>query len=801
LVHPKNTKCSCERQKDFAPGAQRPESQERHGRRAGRFLSRCRAQQHIIGDQTSYTARVLRIRRLILGLLFGVLSAAPTQGADVTGAQVRRAIQQGVRAIRSRQNADGGWTEHSQPGGSTCLAALALLQAGESPDSPVLSAALRNIRRIQNERVYTTSLKIMVLARVNRPEDRRLITEATQWLIGAQNRTGLWTYEPGGDRFDHSNSQFALLGLNAAAEAGVKIPAEVWQKAQGKVLGTQGKDGGWGYQVGGPTYGSMTAAGVSDLLILGNRLIFGQEKGFTGGVAPNCGHYRVYKPLGRGLDWLGHSFRADTNPGAAIGQTHYWLYAVERCGILSGQQLFGRHDWYREGAEFLVSTQQPSGMWNSNLVDTCFALLFLAKGHAPLLVQKLAWSEDEGWNLDRYDLAHLVAYLGDQLGEPVAWQSVRFDAPLEDWLAAPLLYMQGHEFPTLNDVQRKKLRKYVEQGGTILAEACCGREEFRTGFREFAAAAFPETPLRRLGPEHAVFHVLHKIDPPDPASRNQAGELMGLDFGCRTSVIFSPRDMSCLWEQADVAGLSERAFKLGANIAAYAVGRRPLRDKLDVVVLPKEPASQPAPPAGDVLQLAQVVYPGDWRPFPLALVRLAEFLRDDANLDVVTQYRQVRLTDADLYTSPILYIAGHFDFEFSPAERQALADHLRRGGFLIADACCGTEPFETGLRRLVEQLFPESKLEKLPAEHPIFAGSPGFDVRNVQYGPDVARRKSDLKTPELYGAQVEGRLAIVYSPYSLSCGLSGPAFDGCWGLASDDAKRLTANIVLYAMTH
>ncbi|MEW6251908.1 MAG: DUF4159 domain-containing protein, partial [Planctomycetota bacterium] len=504
--------------------------------------------------------------------------------------------------------------------------------------------------------------------------------------------------------------------------------------------------------------------------------------------------------LARGLAWLGRNFRASQNPRRGPAWVHYWLYAVERCGILSGRRYFGPHDWYREGAAYLVQSQAPDGLWNSSIVDTAFAVLFLAKGHASLLVQKLQWSADDAWNPDRHDLAHLVSFIDDQLGRPIAWQVVAFDAPLEDWLAAPLLYFQGHTFPEWNAQQRAKLRKYIEHGGTILAEACCGRADFRTGFTRFVAETFPEAPLRALGPDHAVYHLLHKLEP-RPREGDDAAELLGLDLGCRTAVFFSPRDLSCLWEQARIPNLSERAFRLGTNIAAYAAGRRPLRDRLDVVVLPAERPQESTPPAHDALRLAQVVYEGDWRPFPNALVRLAEFLRDEANLDVVPEYRQVRLTDPDLYASPILFLAGHFDFELGAAERQALADHLRRGGFLVADACCGTEPFDTALHRLLKQAFPASALEKLPADHPLFAGAPGFKMTTVDYSPDVARAHPELDTPELWGLAIDGRLAVVYSPYSLSCGLSGPAFDGCWGLASDDARRLAANIVLYALTH
>ena len=42
---------------------------------------------------------------------------------------------------------------------------------------------------------------------------------------------------------------------------------------------------------------------------------------------------------------------------------YYYLYGLERVGRLSARRLIGEHDWYREGAEYLVRQQQESGYW------------------------------------------------------------------------------------------------------------------------------------------------------------------------------------------------------------------------------------------------------------------------------------------------------------------------------------------------------------------------------------------------------------------------------------------------------
>ena len=73
---------------------------------------------------------------------------------------------------------------------------------------------------------------------------------------------------------------------------------------------------------------------------------------------------------------------------------HYcYLYAVERVGALSGRHLVGTTPWYRSGATFLLSRQQDEGQWQdpvcmapTDVLGTCFALLFLKKATPPAVV-------------------------------------------------------------------------------------------------------------------------------------------------------------------------------------------------------------------------------------------------------------------------------------------------------------------------------------------------------------------------------------------------------------------------------
>lgn len=746
--------------------------------------------------------------KTIAFILASIVAINAARGA-ITPEEVRQSINSGIKYIKSRQSDDGSWPETSQPGGVTALATLALIQAQVPLNDPAVSAGLAYLERVRDEFTYTVALKVSVFAQADPVKYRDQIEAGAKFLRESQLASGQWTYGPADPRRsmglgDNSNTQFALLGLHEAASVGVKVPPFVWTKAARHWLGTNCKDGGWNY-VGRPatSTGSMTAAGVSSLLICGHQVSRTSEKGYTDGAAPGCGAAQRTNPvLAGGLRWLGTHFNPKRNPGSNAWN-YYWLYGAERVGMLSGLQYFGNHDWYREGAEFLINQQDGAsifvrgGSWANNLTDTCFAVLFLAKGRRPLLIQKLRRSGSNDWNVDPHDCANLVASIGDKLGEPVSWQIVDVDAPLARWLESPILYITGHTFEKFNEAQERKIRDYVQGGGLLFVEACCSREAVRKGFENMVRRVFREQPLVELDASHPVWTALHDLKPTQ-------WPLYGVDVGCRTSIILSPRDLSCLWEQGDVPELSEEAFKIGENIAAYATGREPLRDKLAEVVLP--PSSKPDQPARELpgrgaLQIAQLAHSADWRPDPGAMSALAAFLRKNANVDALTAPTFLRATDPALLDHPVAYMTGHFAFELTEAERAALATYLRRGGFLFAEACCGREAFAASFRKIAASLYPNQKLKRLPPDHPIIKGEPGFDLSKLAYRPAVLREHPKLTSPELYGVEVDGRLVMVFSPYGLGCGLEDHKCYNCRGVAPTDSKRLAANIVLYALSN
>ena len=727
-------------------------------------------------------------------------AGAQRVSADTVSSQdVKGAIQEGVAKLRQLQEGDGSWSGMTYPGGVTALSLLAMLNAGTSPDDPAIVKGLSSLRETPNSATYVVGLKCQVYAATGNKKYAKDLQEAADWLAETQLPTGMWGYGNGG-RGDNSNTQFAMLGLHEAANAGAQVKAEVWERARKHFENSQNTDGGWSYQYqegprgfrGGNSYGSMTAAGVASLYICGERLNVGAgPKVFQNGAYPFCGKYVQNAALAGGLKWLGQNFSASTNPRSGAEWRYYYLYALERVGMLSGLQHLGSHDWYREGAAQIVQNRR----WNRTH-DIAFAVLFLAKGNRPVLIQKVQWAGQ--WNRNIHDLENLTAFIGDKLGKPVTWQSVSLDAALEDLRFSPIALITGHEFPKLSPAQKDRLRQFVETGGTLLVEACCGSPAARKGFREFAAEAFPEYRLHPLEAGHPLFSSLYQIE--------DAYGIEGIDVGCRTGVIFSPNALSCLWELKTIPQWSDKAFKLGANIAAYATGKEQLPDKLDVVVSPgvsNPAAKQPAEVPRGVIRLARLAHNGDCDADMHAMTNLAKLLRDKAKVDVVAQEKDILATDEKLFEYPVVFMTGHYSFTLSDKEIAALRLYLQRGGFLLADACCGKEAFDKSFRQMARQLFPEAELKPLPPDHPLYDPKMGLPLGELRYRQVLADELKSRGTtqPPLEAVTLEGRTAILYSKYDFCCGLEGDNPYSCRGYVDADAQKLAINLILYAVSY
>ena len=391
------------------------------------------------------------------------------------GDEVNAAIERGVAWLRAQQKNSGGFPGFSEdlPAntydvmevGINALVILTLAHSGVGPEEKSIKKCLNfcrshysgkkglNLKGTGKLTIYTAATLILALDALYVPVEqdaaplkkdrygtpvppkpikckypkslRRWIQELVDFIVKSQVASGGWRYPgnplgaPDGDT-DLSNTQYALLALDAASRCGILAPVKTWEQATAYVLSQQDTDGldaaiwmeneawepgfdtpprfveaaqtlarGWTYLPGDtelPT-GSMTAAGVTCLAMCKEHLW--ARKKLDAGIRA-----RIDRGILSGIAWLAENWTVEENPtpGGASAWHYYYLYGLERAGSKLGSRWIGRQDWYREGARHLLAAQQKNGQWKeadgtvrpadateSAITQSCFALLFLKR--------------------------------------------------------------------------------------------------------------------------------------------------------------------------------------------------------------------------------------------------------------------------------------------------------------------------------------------------------------------------------------------------------------------------------------
>ncbi|QDU81290.1 Prenyltransferase and squalene oxidase repeat protein [Polystyrenella longa] len=788
-------------------------------------------------------------RTILLAMSISIcfLATGPLS-AELTQAEVLSSIRQGTQFLFSKQNGDGSWgsaamaVSHDDANiGTSSLVVLALLNCGLEPSEPHVKKGLEWIRNASNGRsTYTVSLKLMALAAAKQPEkDLTRMQLLASEIEAGQTNSGEWGYDLSpGNYADNSNTQFAVLALRDAVHAGARVDPETWEKTKTHFRETQFRDGSWGYRGrnglgGGRTgYGSMTVAGISSYVI-SKSMIADEDKLKPDGTPDCCGNEEEEDTLERGVEWMARHFSVEANPANSGYFLFYYLYGLERAGRLSGIRFFGEHDWYREGARFLVARQsKQDGSWFPRqdylnpVLNTSFCLLFLSKGLSPVLFNKLKYGRpdpvkpnemmSDTWKRHDRDIHRLTDWITglEKWPKLMSWQVVDINKAVsnnsvDDLLQAPILYISGDEPLNFPETHVKLLRRYLDQGGIIFATPSCDSDAFKTSFKELIAKIYEEEGLKLepLAADHPVYRSEFLLHP-------ETVDLQGVDYGCRTTILYCPDDLGCLWElwarnppkgrTPKVTTMVTRATYIGANVAAYATGREPPKKQLDPIAI--DTAANETKIERGLLQVAQLKHGGNWDTAPLALHNLLLALNEAAGLTAKTESPALSPQAEELERYPIVYTHGRSPFELSSSEITRLRRYLDNGGCLFADACCGSKQFDESFRKLVKQLYPEKELQRIPASHPLFTSQVGHDLDQVRRRQPPAGKNAGIDTsdvvigePFLESLEFNGRFPIIYSKYDISCALQKQSSISCSGYIPEDAARIGVNILLYAL--
>lgn len=337
--------------------------------------------------------------------------------------EVEAAIQKGLRFLESKE----GMVSSAETG----LVVYTTLASGQTPDHPLVKALLPKVvakigpdgYRPTQHHTYEAGVDAMALVAADRQKYLPQIQAIADFLMREQRAYGGWDYLGQEHQGDTSISQYGMLGLWAAARAGVAIPPKVWDQSARWHIKTQLNDGAFAYQplnsAPNPMH-SMTVAGIGSLCIARLHLTNGQspeiaepepdpeepkpkKKDKAFGVLERVNPadnqplednakpanapavYRVTSTkkeldghIGRALGWLTKNFTVDK----PVGWGTYYLYGLERAAALTGSSKIGNNDWYKLGSDYLIKTQKEDGSWfdpSGHISATNFGVLFLVR--------------------------------------------------------------------------------------------------------------------------------------------------------------------------------------------------------------------------------------------------------------------------------------------------------------------------------------------------------------------------------------------------------------------------------------
>jgi len=441
---------------------------------------------------------------------------------------------------------------------------------------------------------------------------------------------------------------------------------------------------------------------------------------------------------------------------------------------------------------------------------------------APKLIGKVMWGEsatftyDGGgqaqiadWNLCPADLQSLLNKSSKAMGSNYGHEAIDL-APFDgDPATMPVLFMSGTRTVRLDPAQWAGLRAYVQRGGFVVFDSVAGSPYFYESAKKAISVAFNGEPLREIPLDHPLYHSAvdattvhypHNAPAGDEATKPH---FEGLYLGSRIGVLVSRYGLGCGWDDREVPLLKEAVYydvdsanRLGVNIVAYAVGWARVGVE---EAKPELFGAQDAQTPTDEFVFAQVMHGGAWNAHPGAATALLR--RVDHDLAVRASLKRIAVDPMkeDLSRLKFLYLTGLDDFQLGATGARNVRRFLDAGGTLLINNALGLTTFDHAVRRELQAIVPEARLEPVPVDHPLLTTP--HALGQVRYSQRVLAAEPTLTAPRLEGLSIGGDLRVIYSPIDVEAGWSGLEYPMARTWTGDAALAFGENLILYSATH
>ena len=184
---------------------------------------------------------------------------------------------------------------------------------------------------------------------------------------------------------------------------------------------------------------------------------------------------------------------------------------------------------------------------------------------------------------------------------------------------------------------------------------------------------------------------------------------------------------------------------------------------------------------------------GDWYGDQGSLRNLLGGLRDRAGVPVgVDDAPVVSPNDEALFNYPMVFMSGHGNVKFTPAEVERLRRYLTGGGFLWCDDDYG---IDSSFRREMKRVLPDADLVELPFNHPVFHQLYQFP-RGL---PKI--HEHDGGAARAFGAFHDGRMVVFYSfDTDIGDGMEDAGVHPDSPEKREEAMKMGINVALYCVS-